>query len=122
MSRFGTKFQRLILIAENGSSYAVELTGLEGHSINIGRSGNRTQLEITLKADMGVVRYQPSDALRLAAPGVTMTLEEKLDYCWKNKIPYGISSEPDGPGRFVVLEFPTDIPDHMRKLLTDGTS
>ena len=60
-------FARLILVRDDGSSYAVELNGIEGHSIRIGRSGNRTKLFIELQADMGVVRYQPSDALRLAS-------------------------------------------------------
>jgi hypothetical protein len=57
---FGSKddFSELILKRKDGAVYTIALTGLEGHSISIGREGNRTVLRIELRADMSHVRYQ----------------------------------------------------------------
>jgi len=57
---FGSKddFSELILKRKDGAVYTIALTGLEGHSISIGREGNRTVLRIELRADMSHVQYQ----------------------------------------------------------------
>jgi len=76
-------FVQLVLKRKDGAVLTVELTGLEGHSINIGRRGNRTQLDINLRADMSVVRYQPGEAPKLTEgqsalpPGVLELPEDK---------------------------------------------
>jgi len=60
---FGSKddFSELILKRKDGAVCTIALTRLEGHSISIGREGNRTVLRIELRADMSHVRYQGED-------------------------------------------------------------
>ncbi len=72
---------------KDGAVLTVELTGLEGHSISIsiGRRGNRTQLDIELRADMSVVRYQA--APKLEAPKLTEG---------QSALPPGVLELPEG--------------------------